>query len=111
MTAKHLFTLFGVPKEFSSLRLSDVSMVLRDPNAAMPLFNPDIEILRFTISLPKLTTCIKKFATVRKCYFTKLKSIAGSSHVKGKLHENNGYHSYHILCVRALMHLYIHAHK
>lgn len=49
-------TFFGLVKEFSSIRLAEVSSVFVDPDSCMELSpSPSTEMLRFTVLLPKFT--------------------------------------------------------
>jgi hypothetical protein len=61
--ASHLsyITLFGLLKEFSSITLLDVITVAVEPKALTLAWSPLVEIVRFTASDPKLTTCTRAF--------------------------------------------------
>ena len=52
-------TFFGSVKEFSSIKLVDVSMVFVDPTELTAFCNPVTQIFRFTVAFPKLTICTK----------------------------------------------------
>lgn len=64
------YTLFGWSKEFSSITLLEVRTVFDEPSELTDCCNPDTEIFRFTVSLPKLTICKKNHKTKNWAFYT-----------------------------------------
>jgi len=61
---REFYTLFGSWKEFSSITLSDVRIVMFDPDDLIAFCNPEIEMAMFTVSLPKFTIYKTNFRKV-----------------------------------------------